>query len=208
MIKILVLDDHEIFLKGLKQVIAENTEIVMTHEARTGPEALDKIKKKDFDLVLLDISTPEMINILRELKTLKPGLPILVLGLYPDEQYATQAFKLGASGYLTRACTSRELVTAIKKVSHGTKYINSSLAQRMIFGLGQDNQTVPNKTLSERENQVMYLIAQGKTNKEMAGYLSVSAKTVSTYRARILEKMNLKNNSELIRYVLTNNPVH
>ena len=201
--KMLILDDHYIFRKGLKQVIAESSNINVTDEAVTNEEALEEVTKKDYDLVLLDISSPgKGLSVLKELKARKPDLPVLVLGIYPEEQYLVQALRAGASGYLSRACAPGELLKALKEVSLGGKYVNSSIARKFVFGLSRDTSAASHKALSDREYQVMCLIAQGKTSKEISCQLKLSTKTISTYRSRVLEKLKLKNNSDLIRYVL------
>ncbi len=204
MIKILIADDHAIVRKGLKQIISETQDMVVTDEAGDGQEVLNKVRKDNFDMVLLDISMPGRtgLDILRELKAEKPRMPILVLSMYPEEQYAVRVLRAGASGYLTKESAPDELIAAIRKVSLGKKYITPSLAERLAFDLDIDSDKPLHETLSDREYQVLCLIASGRTVGEIAEKLSLSAKTISTYRARILEKMNMKNNAELTHYAL------
>lgn len=204
MIKVLIADDHAIVRKGLKQIISETPDMAVTDEANDGQEVLDKVRKDNFDLILLDISMPGRtgLDILRELKAEKPKTPVLVLSMYPEEQYAVRVLRAGASGYLTKESAPDELIAAIRKVSLGRKYITPSLAERLALDLDIDTEKPLHETLSDREYQVLCLIASGKTVGEIADRLSLSAKTISTYRARLLEKMNMKNNAELTHYAI------
>ena len=205
MLKILIADDHPVFRRGLKQIIAETTDIVVADEAADGLEVLSKVKVGDFDVVLLDISMPGKtgIEVLAQLKYERPKLPVLMLSMHPEEQYAVRALRAGASGYLTKESAPDELVAAIRKVSTGGKYVSSSLAERLA-SLLQKAEQLPHDILSRREYQVMCLMASGKTVSEIAKELSLSVKTISTYRSRILEKMKMKNNAELTRYAINN----
>lgn len=205
MLKILIADDHPVFRRGLKQIIAETTDIVVADEAADGLEVLNKVKVGDFDVVLLDISMPGKtgIEVLAQLKYERPKLPVLMLSMHPEEQYAVRALRAGASGYLTKESAPDELVAAIRKVSTGGKYVSSSLAERLA-SLLQKAEQLPHDILSRREYQVMCLMASGKTVSEIAKELSLSVKTISTYRSRILEKMEMKNNAELTRYAINN----
>ena len=205
MLKILIADDHPVFRRGLKQIIAETTDIVVADEAADGLEVLNKVKVGDFDVVLLDISMPGKtgIDVLAQLKYERPKLPVLMLSMHPEEQYAVRALRAGASGYLTKESAPDELVGAIRKVSTGGKYVSSSLAERLA-SLLQKAEQLPHDILSRREYQVMCLMASGKTVSEIAKELSLSVKTISTYRSRILEKMKMKNNAELTRYAINN----
>lgn len=206
MIKILIADDHIIVRKGLKQIISETTDMVVAGEAGDGQEVLSKIRKNGFDLVLLDISMPGRtgLDILRELKIEKPKLPILVLSMYPEEQYAVRVLRAGASGYLTKESAPEELIAAIRRVSIGKKYVTPSLAEKLAVDLDVDSKKPPHETLSDREYQVMCMIASGKTVGAIAEKLALSAKTVSTYRSRILDKMKMKNNAEITHYAIQN----
>lgn len=206
MIKILIADDHPIIRKGLREIIEETSDIKVTDEACSGKEVLGKALKNDFDVVILDISLPDRsgIDVLKQLKKKKPELPVLVLSMYREKQYALQVFREGGSGYLTKQSSPDELITAIRKASLGRKYISSSLAEKLAFDFDRDTQKPVHEALSNREYEVMCMIATGKTVKEIAKELGLSVKTISTYRTRILEKMNMKNNAELTYYAIKN----
>ncbi|MCK4556918.1 MAG: response regulator transcription factor [Candidatus Aminicenantes bacterium] len=206
MIKILIADDHPIVRKGLKEIIEETPGMKVVDEASNGQEVLEKVFKKDINVVLLDISMPGRsgLDILRDMKRQKPKLVVLVLSMHPEEQYAVQALKEGASGYLTKKSAPDELLTALRKVSSGGKYVSSSLAEKLAYALEKDGEKPPHETLSVREYEVMRMIASGKTVTEIARELFLSPKTISTYRARILEKMRMKNNAQLVRYAIKN----
>jgi DNA-binding NarL/FixJ family response regulator len=206
MIKILIADDHTIVREGLKQILAETPDMVVADEASNGHEVLAKIEKNDFDVILLDISMPGMngIDALKQIKTERPKVSVLVLSMYSEEQYALRALKAGAAGYMTKESAPDELIEAIRKVSQGRKYISPSLAEKLAVSLEADSERPPHETLSDREYQVMCMIASGKTIKDIADDLCLSIKTVSTYRTRILEKMNLKSNAALTHYAVQN----
>ncbi len=209
MIKILIADDHPIVRKGLKEIIEETSDMKVIDEASTGQEVLEKVFKTEFDVVLLDISMPGKsgLDILKELKSYRLKLTVLVLSMHPEEQYAMQVFKAGASGYLTKESAPDELLTALRKVSKGGKYVSSSLAEKLAYALEKDVEKAPHEILSAREYEVMRKIASGKTVTDIARELFLSPKTISTYRTRILEKMGIKNNAELIRYAIKNHLV-
>jgi DNA-binding NarL/FixJ family response regulator len=206
MIKILIADDHPIVRKGLKQILAETPNIIVAGEANNGAEVLKKVLKNEYDMVLLDISMPgrDGIDTLKELKDLKPNLPVLILSIHPEDQYAMRVLRAGAYGYLTKESAPEELISAIRTVSLGRKYISPSVAEKLVFNLDKNAEKRPHDKLSDREYQVMHMIASGKTVKEISEDLSLSVKTISTYRARILEKMKMKNIAELIRYAIKN----
>jgi two-component system invasion response regulator UvrY len=206
MLKILIADDHAIVRQGLKQIVTETRDMIVAGEASNGQELLNKIKDEDYDVVVLDITMPGRngIDVLRQLSAERPGLPILMLSIHPEEQYALRALKAGASGYLTKESAPDELVVAIGKVSSGGKYISASLAEKLAFELGVGREQAPHEILSDREYQVMCMIASGKTVTAIAQELVLSEKTISTYRSRILEKMNMKNNAELTYYAIKN----
>ena len=206
MIKILIADDHAIVRKGLKQILEEMPGKVSSDEARNGQEVLQKIWDDNYDMVLLDISMPGSsgLDILKQLKSNRPDLKILILSMHPEEQYAIRALKAGASGYLTKESTPNELVKAIRKISAGKKYVSASLAETIASHLDVMSEKPLHEILSNREFEVMRNIASGKTVKEIAGELSLSVKTISTYRARILEKMKMKNNAQLTYYAIHN----
>jgi len=204
MIKILIADDHPIVRKGLKNIIKETSDMTVADEASNGQEVIKKALKKDFDIVVLDISMPGRsgLDILKELKIHKPKLSVLVLSVHPEEHYAVRALKAGASGYLTKESAPEELIKAIYRISLGKKYISSSLAEKLALDLDINSERPPHEALSDREFEVMCLIASGKTIKEIASELFLSIKTISTYRSRILEKMRMKSNAELTHYAI------
>jgi len=204
MIKVLVADDHTLVRKGLKKILLDTKDVKVVDEASDDKEILTKVSNNDYDLVLLDISLPGRngIDVLKQIKCMKPELPVLILSMYPEEQYAIRSIKAGASGYLTKESAPDELIDAIRKVAWGRKYITSSLAERLAMEIGEKTGRLLHESLSDREYQVMCMIASGKTVKEIAETLSLSVKTISTYRARILEKMHLKNNAQLTYYAI------
>ena len=206
MLRILIADDHPLFRRGLKQIITETSDMVVADEAADGREALSKAETGDYDVLLLDITMPfkNGVDVLSQLKNERPTLPVLMLSMHPEEQYAVRALRAGASGYLTKESAPEELVAAIRKVSTGGKYVSASLAERLASIVQSDGEALPHETLSHREYQVMCMIASGQTVSEAARELSLSVKTISTYRARILEKLHMKNNAELIRYATMN----
>jgi len=190
MIRILIADDHAIVREGLKQVVADTTDLIVTGEADNGRETLKLVRNGDFDVVLLDIAMPGRggLDTLKQLKQERPELPVLILSMHPEEQYAVRALKSGAAGYLTKASAPDELIKAIKKIYMGRKYINSSLAEKLALDLEVDMDKPPHEGLSNREFQVICMIASGQTVKEIAEELCLSANTISTYRVRVLEK--------------------
>jgi len=206
MLRILIADDHPLFRRGLKQIIAETSDMVVADEAADGREALSKAATGDYDVLLLDITMPfkNGVDVLSQLKNERPTLPVLMLSMHPEEQYAVRALRAGASGYLTKESAPEELVAAIRKVSTGGKYVSASLAERLASIVQRDDEALPPETLSHREYQVMCILASGKTVSAAARELSLSVKTISTYRARILEKLKMQNNAELMRYAIKN----
>ena len=204
MIKILIADDHAIVREGLKQIVAETSDMVVADEASSGHEVLDKVRSNEYTVVVLDISMPggDGLNILKQIKKEKLKLPVLVLSVHPEEQYAVRVLKAGAAGYLTKESAPGELISAIRRVSTGRKYVSSLLAEKLAFDLQSEGETSLHETLSDREFQVMCMIASGKRVKDIGEELCLSVKTISTYRARILEKMRMKNSAELTHYAL------
>lgn len=204
--KVLIADDHPILRTGLKQIITAESDIEVVGEAANGMEVLDFLRKHPCDLVLLDISMPKRggLDVIDEIKQIQPNIGILILSIYPEEQYAIRALRTGASGYLTKASAPNELINAIHKVLSGGKYISLSLAEILASEIDRYSSQQPHKRLSDREYQVMCMLAAGKTVTEVANELNLSVKTISTYRARILEKMNMKNNAQLTFYAVEN----
>ncbi len=204
--KVLIADDHTIVREGLKKILSNVPEVESVEEAENGQEVLDKVTKAKFDIVILDISMPGKsgLEVLKELKQKKSNLAVLILSVHPEEQYAIRALKSGASGYISKSSASEELVKAIRTIHTGGKYITPTIAEKLIFEIEEDTVKPAHEKLSDREYQVMCMISSGKTIREISDYLCLSVKTVSTYRVRILEKMNLKNNSELTFYAIKN----
>jgi DNA-binding NarL/FixJ family response regulator len=204
LIKILIADDHAIVREGLKQIVADTSDMVVAGEAVNGQEVLEQVRKEDWDLILLDISMPGRggIETLKELKNEKPKLPVLILSTHPEEQYAVRALKAGAAGYLTKESAPEELIEALRKVSQGRKYISAALAESLATHVEVNSEKPLHETLSDREYQVMLMLASGKTVKEIANNLSLSVKTISTNRVRALRKMGMKNNSQMTYYAI------
>lgn len=202
--RVLIADDHAVFRRGLRETLAEAFSRVSFGEARTAQEALEHVRRQEWDVIILDISMPGKsgLDILDELKRLRPKLPILLLSMHPEEQFARRALKAGAAGYLTKESVPEELKVAVRKVAAGGRYVSAALAEKLAVDLRQGADTPLHELLSDREFQVLRMIASGKTVKEIADELFLSVKTVSTYRARILEKSGMKTTAELIRYAL------
>jgi two-component system, NarL family, invasion response regulator UvrY len=205
--KILIADDHSIVREGLKQYVNTLDEVKLIDEAVNGDEAWAKIRNGCYDLVILDISMPGMSGLDVLLKIRESNLPtrVLILSVHPQEQYAVHAFKLGASGYLSKESAFEELTVAIKKIASGGRYIGEAFAEKLAFNGFDSSDKLPHEKLSEREFQVMVMLASGKSITEIAKDIFISDKTVSTYRTRILEKMGLKKNAELTIYAIKNN---
>jgi len=206
MIRILIADDHAIVREGLKQIVAETSDIIVAGEASNGQELLEKVRKNDYDIILLDISMPGKsgLDILKQLKSERPKLPVLILSIHSEEQYGVRVLRAGASGYLTKESAPDELIAAIRKVSLGRKYITPSLAEKLAFNLESNIEKPLHETLSDREYQVMCEIAKGKTLREIAKEMFLSVKTISTYRSRVLKKMKMKSNAEITYYAIKN----
>jgi len=207
MIEILIADDHAIVRAGLKQCVNDTKDIIVKDEANDGEEALKKALQNDYDVILLDITMPGRngLDIIKEVKNQKPKVKILVLTIHPEEQYAMRVLKAGASGYLTKESAPQELISAIRKVASGGRYISSSLADKLVFEIGAKKENDNNyQSLSDREYQVMCMTAAGAKLNNIAEELSIDVKTVSSYRSRILRKLNLANTAELIRFAIDN----
>jgi two-component system, NarL family, invasion response regulator UvrY len=204
MIRVLIADDHAIVRRGLKQIVAETPDVVVVAEAANGHEVLDYVRQHECDVVLLDLAMPgkDGLDTLKELKVARPQLPVLVLSMYPEEQYAVRLLKAGAAGYLTKESAPEELVAAIRKVSKKAKYISASLGEKLAFLLDPGADQPPHERLSDREYQVMLTMASGKTATEAAAALCLSVKTISTYRARALRKMGMRTNAEFTFYAM------
>jgi len=205
-IKVFIADDHAIVREGLKQILAETRDIIVAGEAEKGLEAIKLFRKSECQVMLLDISMPDRsgIDVLKQIKKEKPELAVLMLSMHREDQYAIRSLKAGASGYLTKQSAPRELVTAIRQVAGGLKYISPALAQELANHVGEDHEAPPHDALSDREYQTLTMIASGKTVGVIAKELSLSVKTVSEYRARLLVKMKLKNSAELTHYAIKN----
>jgi two-component system invasion response regulator UvrY len=209
MLKILIADDHAIVRRGIKDILAEKFTTVEFGEADSAPHVLDLARKQKWDVLILDITLPGRsgLEVLKDIKHDCPKLPVLILSMHSEDQFATRTLRAGAAGYLTKENASEELVKAVEKVLGGERYVSSAFAERLIAALATHSEKLLHESLSDREYQVMYMIASGKAVKEIATELSLSAKTISTYRARILEKMKMQNNAELIHYAISNHLV-
>lgn len=203
MIQVLLVDDHVLVRKGLKQIIEESETTIVSGEAGNAAEALHKINTHHYDMVLMDISLPGRngIDAVKSIKKTKPELPILMLSMYPEEQYAIRALQAGASGYLTKDSAPDKLMHAIELVNSGRKYISADLAEEMASYLNKNTHAPLHKNLSDREYEIMLLLAKGKKPSAIAKELSLSIKTVSTYKSRILNKLHLKTDADLALYV-------
>ncbi len=209
-VKILIVDDHTVVRAGLRQIISEAADMQVVAEAASAKEALEKVASQEFELVLLDVSLPDKngLEVLKQIKGAYPMIRVLLLSMHAEDQYGIRALKAGAAGYLTKESAPEQLIAALRKVSQGGKYITPSLAEQIVYSFESDANNPPHENLSDREYEVMCLIASGKTVKEIGEQLFLSVKTVSTYRARVLEKMHLKNNSELTNYAIKNRLVN
>lgn len=206
MIRVLITDDHAIVRHGLKKILSDTDDMSVTGEADTGAQAIKSIREIPCDVVLLDISLPDRngIEVLKQIKKERPKLPVLMLSMHTEREFAVRALKAGASGYLTKQSAPMQLVAAIRHVFSGKKYITPSLAEEVADMLSGDLEQPAHKVLSDREYQTLCLIASGKTLSGIASELLLSPKTVSVYRSRVLEKLKLRNNSEITRYAIKN----
>ena len=207
MIRILIADDHAVVRQGLKQIITDEKDMQVVGEAENAAQVLQLINSETFNVAILDITMPggkSGLDLLPEIKALRPLIKILILSMHAEEQFAVRALKSGASGYITKQSAPTELINAIRKVQTGGKYISQSIAEQLAFFHSDGTDKPAHEKLSDREFQVMLMIAEGKTLREIADELHISEKTVGTYRVRILEKMNMTRNAELIRYAVQN----
>jgi len=208
-IKILIADDHEVVRQGLKAILSEHSDLNVVEEAENGNEVLKIVEKNKVDVILLDFDMPEKngLDTLIELKTLYPKLPVIILSIFPEDHYGTRFLKAGASGYLGKASASDQLVDAIRKVANGGKYISPALTDKLVSDLNKDTEKPLHETLTDREFQVLCLLAKGKKLKGIADELYLSINTISTYRSRILHKMQMESNADLIHYAIKNGMV-
>jgi len=203
-IRVLIADDHAIIRQGLKQILSDTEDMEVTGEADGGIPAVQLIRDHQYDVVLLDVSMPDRngIDTLKLIKKEAPKLPVLILSMHPEEQYAIRALRAGAAGYLSKQGAPEQLVTAIRQVAAGKKYVSAAVAEELANAIGEDLERPPHEKLSDREYQTLCMISSGKTLTQIAEQLNLSVKTVSVYRARLLEKMKLRNNAELTHYGL------
>lgn len=206
--RVLCVDDHAIFRHGVKQILMQYDHHVKIGEAATADAARQLVRDSRWDIVILDLSLPDKsgFQVLAEMKREQPDLPVIVLSMHAEDEYAVRALRIGASGYVTKESAPEELIAAVQKVMRGGRYITPALAEKLAFALASPaTQAKPHQALSERELEILQLIGAGKSLKEIAAMLSLSVKSVSTYRARVLEKMTMTTNADLIRYVVENN---
>ena len=203
--RVLLVDDHAVVRKGLKQILEEAVVDLHIAEAADGSEAIMIVKQSSWDALILDISLPGLsgLDVLKRIRAERKKLPILVLSMYPEEQYGIRVLKAGASGYLTKSCAPEKLVEALEHILEGGRYVSPALAEKLALELDDRVEDEPHQVLTDREYQVMRMIASGKTVSAIAGELSLSAKTISTHRSRILAKMHMKNSAELTHYAVT-----
>lgn len=202
--RILIADDHAVVRRGLREILAEEFHGVQFGEAESGAETIQQVRQRDWDVLVLDISMPDRsgLDVLKDVKSIRPNLPVLVLSVHPEDQYAVRTLKAGAAGYLTKETAPAKLIEAVNKAVTGGQYVSVSLGERLAADLRKGRDGPPHEILSDREYQVMCMIASGKLVSEIAEELSLSVKTVSTYRTRVLEKMGMKTNAALMRYAL------
>jgi len=206
MIRVLIVDDHPVVRKGLQQILAEEPDIAAAVEAENASQMLRMVGEEQWDIVVLDITLPDRsgLEALKDLKAMRPELPVLILSMHPEDQYALRVLKAGAAGYMNKDSASEELANAVKKVVGGGRYVSPSMAEKLAALVGEDYAQLPHESLSDREYQVMCMLASGRRLKEVAEELCISSKTVSTYRARVLEKMGMSSNAELTYYAVKN----
>ena len=206
MIRILIVDDHAILRRGLRALLSDEFHGAAFGEASNARQALEQLRKEKWDVALLDITLPGKsgLDLLKEFKAARPKLPVLILSAHAEDQFAVRVLKAGAGGYLTKESAPEELAKAIRKVLAGGQYVSPALAEKLALGVNKDFTRTPHETLSEREYEVMSRIASGKTVTEIAGELSLSPKTISTYRARVREKLGVRNSAAIVQYAIRN----
>ena len=204
MIKILIADDHPIVRKGLREILTEAKDLFEVQEAENGPEVLSRLEDGQHDVLVLDISMPGLsgLDVLKQIKKRKNSIPVLILSRHSEQQYAVRSLRAGASGYLTKESAPQELSRAIQKIARGGKYVSASMADQLLDYLNEDSTRKPHEKLSDREFQVLQMIASGKTVGEIAEEMLLSVNTISTYRMRVLEKLNLGNNAQIMYYAM------
>jgi two-component system invasion response regulator UvrY len=206
MIRILIVDDHAIVRRGLRELLSDEFPGAAFGEAPDARQALEQLRKKEWDVALLDIALPGKsgLDLLKELRAEWPRLPVLVLSAHPEDQFAVRALKAGAGGYMTKECAPEELAKAVRKILAGGRYVSSALAETLAMGVTKDLSCTPHETLSDREYEVMSRIASGRTVTEIGEELSLSPKTISTYRSRVLLKLRVKNSAAIVQYAIRN----
>lgn len=204
MITVLIADDHDIVREGIKQIVSETGDIAVGGEARNGAEALDQVRQRKWDVVVLDLNLPDRpgLDVLAQIKAMAPQIPVLILSMHQHVSYAARALKAGALGYVSKDSAREHLVPAIRKLARGERFLMPNLAESMAFGVLDPEARSRHESLSDREFQVLCLIAAGKPPREIASELNVSVKTIGSHRARLLEKMGLKNNAEIVQYAI------
>ena len=205
-IKVFITDDHDVVRQGIKTIISDTSDLSVVGEAENGEVALEKIRGLDVDVVIMDYDMPKKngLDALAELKTFRPKLPVIILSVFPEDHYGIRFLKAGASGYLGKSNVTHQLVEAIRRVANGGKYISPTLADKLVSGLNKNSDNLPHENLTDREFQVFHLIATGKRLKAIAEELHLSVNTISTYRSRILDKMEMENNADMIHYAIKN----
>jgi DNA-binding NarL/FixJ family response regulator len=204
MITVLIADDHDIVREGLKQIVSETTDIVVGGEARTGGEAIEQVRSGSWDVVVLDLNLPDRpgLDVLAQIRSVAPAVPVLILSMQQQFSYVSRALKAGAVGYVSKNNAREHLVTAIRRVARGERFLTAALAESLAWEIVQAPQDQTHQSLSDREFEVLCMIAAGKPPRDMAAELNVSVKTVATHRARLLIKLGLKNNAELVQYAM------
>jgi DNA-binding NarL/FixJ family response regulator len=205
MIRVLIVDDHDIVREGLKQIVSETADITVASEARTGADAIEQMRRSPaYDVIVLDLNLPDRpgLDVLTQMRIAAPQTPVLILSMHDQASYASRALKGGASGYVSKDSAREHLITAIRKLSRGERFISPAIAESLAFDLMEGSNRSGHERLSDREFQVLCLIAAGKPPRDIAAELNVSVKTVATHRAHILEKMRLKNNAEIVQYAM------